>query len=80
MKHKRNRRHQSRHHIIPCSRGGCDGLENVVRLDIEKHQDYHTLFCNMVPTEILQYLTQYFWKGNYEYVREVYERHYGRKL
>jgi len=72
--HKRNKRHENRHHVIPDSRGGSSSLENIARVGIIQHQDYHTLFVNRTPVEIIHYLADYFWKGNYDFVREAYER------
>ena len=70
----KNSRHQSRHHIIPRSRGGTFNLENIARVDIKKHQAYHTIFDNRTPTEIVETLVRKYWNGNWEYVREAYEK------
>lgn len=36
---------------------------NVVEIDDNLHRQYHALFSNMTPAEILDYLCQYFWGG-----------------
>ncbi len=61
---------KSRHHIIPRSRNGSDKYENISNIDIKAHQNYHTLFGNMTPEEIIDYLVNYFWKGNYDFLKE----------
>ena len=73
-------RHQNRktkHHIIPRSRGGDNGLENICRVSNTPHQDYHKLFGNMKPVEIIDYLAKTFWKGSYDPVEDVYNRENG---
>jgi hypothetical protein len=74
-KKKRGKNHCNRHHIIPSSRGGKSGLENIAIIDKGLHEDYHILFENKTPYEILDYLTNYFWKGNLDYVQRYYEAH-----
>lgn len=64
---------KSHHHIIPRSRGGTDRYENIAAIDIKAHQNYHTLFGNMTPEEIIDYLVNYFWKGNYNFLEGNYE-------
>lgn len=58
---KRNRRsnRMSEHHFIPRSRGG----KGTVRIHKSIHEKYHSLFGNMLPEEILQYLIEVFWGG-----------------
>ena len=74
MSRKDKSRHQSRHHIIPRSRGGDNSLENISRVHIKKHQAYHTMFDNRTPTEIVENLVRKYWNGNWDYVKEAYER------
>jgi hypothetical protein len=61
---------RSKHHIIPQSR--CKGKknqpENIVKISERLHERYHHLFGNRTPTEILDFLTNYFWGGNHEFV------------
>ena len=79
MKRKKRKRNKglkgrpSKHHIQPRSRGGSSQLENIVVIDALRHQDYHTLFENRTPEEIVGYLVEYYWKGDWEYVRRAYE-------
>ena len=55
-KDRKRQRHRSRqmsdHHFIPKSRGGKD----TVRIHKSIHEKYHSLFGNMTPDEILEYL------------------------
>jgi len=71
---KSKSRHQSRHHIRPRSRGGDSRLENISYLIIKKHQAYHIIFDNQTPDEIVETLVRKYWNGNWEYVREAYEK------
>ena len=74
MSRKNKLRHQSKHHIIPRSRGGGSSLENISRLNIKKHQAYHIIFDNRNPPEIIERLVYKYWNGNWDYVRKAYER------
>ena len=65
---------KTKHHIIPQSRGGSNALENICKVDDHEHKQYHNLFVNLEPTEIIEYLVETFWNGNYGPVNEVYER------
>jgi hypothetical protein len=56
----------NKHHIIPKSRGGKSLENNLIEVDIRKHQYYHALFYNQKPEEIVEYLNNYFWKNKYE--------------
>lgn len=62
---------KNRHHIIPSSVGGKDNEDNIVYIDIDKHEKYHHLFNNRTPDEIINYLVDYFWKGNLGFVFEA---------
>jgi len=62
-KKKSEGREFTRHHIIPGSRGGKTTNKNIVYLDKYRHEDYHTLFDNKTPEEIINYLIDYFWRG-----------------
>ena len=74
----------SRHHIIPKSRGGTNALENIAQLTQKKHRDYHTLFGNRTPEEIVPYLVTDFWNNHWhyaensrqKYINNVLDRHY----
>lgn len=65
MVRKRKKSRKSHHHIIPRSRGGTDRHDNISIVDVKAHQNYHNLFGNMTPEEIIDYLVNYFWEGNY---------------
>ena len=64
---------KNRHHIIPESRGG-HGLENLAKVDIKLHAHYHALFRNKTPPEIIGYLVNNYWNGNWDYVKSAYEK------
>lgn len=63
---------KNRHHIIPSSReNGTDTEDNIVYINVDKHAKYHHLFGNRTPDEIVNYLVDYFWKGNLGFVFEA---------
>ena len=39
---------------------------NISIVNIQRHADYHQLFGLRTPEEIIEFLNQYFWNGNYE--------------
>ena len=59
------KKHLTRHHIIPRSRGGKSDKYNICIVDAHKHELYHALFQNMTPREIIKYLMKTFWNNNY---------------
>ncbi len=63
---------RSIHHIVPKSRGGKNGLENLIDLTVRDHQFYHALFENKLPVEIIDYLVNDYWNGQWEHVDEAY--------
>lgn len=56
------------HHIIPVSRDRKKRKEinNMVIIDRIAHQNYHNLFWNKTPEEIIEYLNKIFWNNNYD--------------
>jgi hypothetical protein len=74
---KKKRKGISKHHIIPRSRGGTSLEDNLALVGVREHQEYHALFDNKTPREIITYLNSYFWKSKYEI--EVYERGQNRR-
>jgi len=75
---KRYSRKVSRHHIIPKSRGGKRSLENIAEIEKEDHRNYHNLFENKMPFEIIEELVNKYWNGNWDYVKQsqkIYNRH-----
>ena len=59
------KKYDTDHHICPHSRNGKrDG--NIARVNNTLHQDYHILFENRTPEEIIDFLNTYFWSGKYE--------------
>lgn len=55
----------TKHHIIPKSRGGRKSRRNVTLVPYGMHQNYHKLFGNKTPVEIVDYLNETFWDGRY---------------
>lgn len=70
----------TRHHVKPSSRGGGSELENIAMVPNIKHQDYHTLFKNKIPEEIVCTLVEDYWKGNWDYVRDAYNKYNNEKI
>lgn len=62
---------KNRHHIIPSSRGGGNNQNNIIYIDVIKHDIYHQLFRNKTPDEIINYLIDYFWNGQEKWVFEA---------
>ena len=67
-----NLKKDSLHHIKPKSRGGTD--EDSIMINEKLHQKYHTLFLNRTQEEILDFLTEYFWGGDLEAVKNFLEQ------
>ena len=60
--HQNNKLHHNNHHIIPQSR-----LKGrTVIIPIVNHNIYHTLFSNMTPPEIIEFLNKNFWGDCYQ--------------
>ena len=77
MSKRKKYKRLSKHHIIPRSRGGTSKLENITMLKIHDHQDYHTLFANNTPDEIVETLVNKYWNGQWDYVADAYNRNNG---
>lgn len=58
MKDKATPREYGDHHIIPSSRGGKTDRHNIKRVPTTHHRAYHTLFENLTPAEIYDYLEE----------------------
>jgi hypothetical protein len=56
---RKQNRQMSNHHTIPKSLGG----KSTVLIHKDIHQKYHSLFGNMHPDQILEYLIEVFWGG-----------------
>lgn len=65
---KKKVRYRNKHHIIPSSIGGSNKDDNIVVIDIELHQHYHAIFKNLHPVKVIEYLVDYFFGGNDEFV------------
>jgi len=71
---KTKKTHKSRHHIIPSSRGGNSSKDNIRVLNVKEHQNYHTLFSNLTPDEIIKLLVEHFWNGQLHWVYKAIRR------
>ena len=76
MSRTRGSNKKTRHHqlIIPRSRGGRDSKDNIAMVTNNLHQKYHFIFDNKLPTEILDFLVEYFWKGDIGYIYQYLDR------
>jgi len=79
MPRKKKSKPKDHHHIFPSSVGGGNDPDNLVLVDKRKHAIYHMLFCNKTPTEILDFLVSYFWRGRWEYVEQALVLHKEKK-
>jgi len=70
-KRGKKKRHFSRHHIVPKSRHGGWEKSNIAHLNTKEHQNYHTLFSNLTPDEIIIYLVKHFWNGQEFWVEKA---------
>lgn len=57
----------SRHHIIPSSRGG----REIVWVNSGLHEKYHALFADRTPEEVVKFLVDYFFGGRYDVLENV---------
>ena len=64
----------SKHHVVPKSRKdkfqefgirNVDQVGNIAIIENSLHERYHALFENMTPDEILVYLNETFWNGQF---------------
>lgn len=62
------------HHILAKAKGGGDEKENIAKVQRYRHERYHLLFGNKTPIEIICFLVEYFWKGNWCWVEEALEK------
>ena len=69
------KRRSTWHHIVPTSRLGVDRDDNVVLVDQKLHRDYHRLFENKTPEEIITFLVEVFWQDDWKYVRRALNEH-----
>ena len=61
------------HHIICRSRGGGNDPSNTVLVNARLHKNFHKLFGNALPHEILDILVFYFWKGDISIIEDYLE-------
>ena len=64
----------TRHHIRPSSLGGSNKKHNIAMVIDKKHKAYHTMFSNMLPSEIIHELVDNYWNGQWEHVARAIER------
>ena len=63
---------QTRHHILPRSKGGTNDPSNIAMVKQGLHRKYHDLFNNKTPEEILEFLENYFWNGDEDFITRYY--------
>lgn len=58
------------HHIFPRSRISALSFhnDNIIGVDTIKHKNYHILFSNQTPGEILQFLNNVFWNDSFSII------------
>lgn len=61
---------EDKHHIIPSSRKGSNKRYNITIVNAKLHSFYHRLFGNRTPDEIISFLVDIFWKGDWEWVEK----------
>lgn len=75
---RQRRRRDSHHHILPRSRGGAGG-PNISMICGGCHKYYHNSeglnFGNMTPDEIVEFLVDYYWNGQWEWVELALANH-----
>ena len=75
LKKKQNSRTQiTKHHILPRAKNGGDEKKNIAKVMRYKHRRYHLLFKNKSPIQIICFLVEYFWRGNWEFVEQALKR------
>lgn len=57
------------HHIVPSSRGGRNGADNIKRAPHSYHDSYHHLFANLTPAEIYDYLDEVWFNPNRSFIK-----------
>lgn len=55
----------TKHHIIPRSRGGPDEEYNITNVKGKWHEIYHLLFGNKTPEEVVEFLNKTFFGDKY---------------
>lgn len=66
---KKQKRRVTKHHIVPRSRvGGKTKTNNIAYVREDSHNKYHHLFGNRTPEEIIAYLVEYYWAGQWKWV------------
>ena len=62
----------TKHHIVPSSKGGTNDSDNIAYIKQGLHSKYHDLFVNRTPEEILEFLENYFWGGNTDFIADYF--------
>ena len=66
-------------HIIPKAIGGSNSGDNISLIPEDIHRNYHNLFDLKIPAEIITYLADYFWNGQWHYVEEAFQNQYKKE-
>lgn len=74
MKKTKSETQMTDHHILPTSVGGTDHKSNIAKVENRHHEIFHMLFVNKTPDEIITYLVEYFFNGDWEWVEKALAR------
>lgn len=69
----------NKHHIVPSASGGTNHPSNIVWVNGRLHALYHQLFVARTPEEIIEYLVDYWWGGNWAFVENALRRRNARE-
>ncbi|MFA7365148.1 MAG: hypothetical protein WCZ12_02195 [Patescibacteria group bacterium] len=59
------------HHILPRSRGGTDDESNKAKIILLHHRNFHGLFQNMTPHEVLAFVEVFFFQKE-KFINDYY--------
>ena len=70
---RRNRRKKgkNKHHIVCRSRCCCHQKANIVVVNATNHALLHELFGNQLPNEIVKFLVDNYWNGQWNWVEQA---------
>ena len=57
-KRKKHYEGRNRHHLVPLSRNGSNHLQNLLLIDMEKHEAWHKLWGTKTIEEVLRLLAR----------------------
>lgn len=57
-KRKKHLANRNLHHLVPRSRGGANDRQNLLLIDMDRHEAWHKLWGNRTIEEVLRLLTR----------------------